>query len=190
MYRHSLEGCSCNSCTNASKSQYLLTVFAWGCHMCSVKAKGESGIEVHGQLNAGRRALRGAKSRGVVELASVGELGDTLSAIHASLVRLRRDGVALTYVGLRQLGLRGRHAEVLLLLVEDLALSLRGARAQKAADGQAVARAGGKFIGRPPKTTPEQREDISRRLGNGESVTAVAGLYGLSRATVAKMKPE
>jgi len=158
--------------------------------MCSVKAKGDSGIEVHGRLGAGRGVSAGANSRGVLKLASVGELGDTLSAIHASLVRLRRDDVALTYAGLQQLGLPGRHAEVLLLLVEDLALALRDARAQKTADGQAVARAGGRFIGRPPKTTPEQREDISRRLGCGESVTAVASLYGLSRATVAKMKPD
>jgi putative DNA-invertase from lambdoid prophage Rac len=50
--------------------------------------------------------------------------------------------------------------------------------------GQARARAEGKHMGRPAKTTPSQREAIRRALAGGATVTRMAAEYGVSRATV------
>ena len=50
--------------------------------------------------------------------------------------------------------------------------------------GQARARAAGKHMGRPPKTDDKQRRVIRSRLSAGETVTAVARDFGVSRATV------
>jgi putative DNA-invertase from lambdoid prophage Rac len=50
--------------------------------------------------------------------------------------------------------------------------------------GQARARAAGTHMGRPTKTTDEQRKSIRSRLGAGQTVSAVARDYKLSRATV------
>ncbi len=50
--------------------------------------------------------------------------------------------------------------------------------------GLARAKAEGKLLGRPSKTTPEQRQEITQKLANGLSVSAVARDYKISRATV------
>lgn len=50
--------------------------------------------------------------------------------------------------------------------------------------GLARAKAEGKTLGRPSKTTPEQRRQIRQSLAAGDSVGALATAYGISRATV------
>ena len=50
--------------------------------------------------------------------------------------------------------------------------------------GQARARAAGTHMGRPSKTTDEQRQTIRKRLTAGQTVSAVARDFKLSRATV------
>jgi DNA invertase Pin-like site-specific DNA recombinase len=46
------------------------------------------------------------------------------------------------------------------------------------------AKAEGKVLGRPSKTTPEQRRSILNELDRGESVSAMARQYGISRANI------
>ena len=48
------------------------------------------------------------------------------------------------------------------------------------------AKAEGKRLGRPSKTTPEQKAEIVLRSNNGEPVASLARKYGVSRATVKK----
>jgi putative DNA-invertase from lambdoid prophage Rac len=50
--------------------------------------------------------------------------------------------------------------------------------------GLARAKAEGKTLGRPVKTTLEQRQAMMQGYGNKQSVSALAKLYGVSRATV------
>jgi putative DNA-invertase from lambdoid prophage Rac len=50
--------------------------------------------------------------------------------------------------------------------------------------GQARARAEGKHMGRPSKTTPEEKAAIQQQLAAGTSVSQVARDYGISRASV------
>ena len=50
--------------------------------------------------------------------------------------------------------------------------------------GQARARAAGTHMGRPAKTTEEQRRTIRSRLKSGQTVSTVARDFKLSRATV------
>ncbi len=54
--------------------------------------------------------------------------------------------------------------------------------------GQARARAEGKKFGRPAKTTDKQRHEIRARLSAGETVTAVANRYGVSRGTIVSIR--
>ena len=50
--------------------------------------------------------------------------------------------------------------------------------------GQARARAEGKHMGRPAKTTPKQREAIRSALHQGATVTSMAEKFKVSRATI------
>lgn len=122
--------------------------------------------------------------------------GETL--VVSKLDRLGRDAIDVLQT-VRQLGERGVKVIVLQLGNIDLTapagkllLSMLAAVAEMERDllvertqaGLARAKAEGKTLGRPSKTSPEQRAEIQRRLDAGESVSAMARLYGVSRANI------
>lgn len=122
--------------------------------------------------------------------------GETL--IVSKLDRLGRDAIDVLQT-VRLLGERGIKVTVLQLGTTDLTstagkllLSMLAAVAEMERDllvertqaGLARAKAEGKMLGRPSKTTPEQRSDIRHRLSAGESVSSVARDYGVSRANI------
>lgn len=122
--------------------------------------------------------------------------GETL--VVSKLDRLGRDAIDVLQT-VRQLGERGIKVVVHQLGTTDLTssagkllLSMLAAVAEMERDllvertqaGLARAKSEGKTLGRPPKTTLEQRVEIRQRLGKGESVSALARLYSVSRANI------
>ena len=122
--------------------------------------------------------------------------GETL--VVSKLDRLGRDAIDVLQT-VRQLGERGVKIIVLQLGNTDLTapagkllLSMLAAVAEMERDllvertqaGLARAKAEGKTLGRPSKTTPEQRSEIRHKLMAGEPVSSVARAYGVSRANI------
>lgn len=122
--------------------------------------------------------------------------GETL--IVSKLDRLGRDSIDVLQT-IRTLSDRGIKVIVLQLGNADLTapagkllLSMLAAVAEMERDlliertqaGLARAKSEGKTLGRPSKTTPEQRSEIRQRLLRGESVSALARDYGVSRANI------
>lgn len=122
--------------------------------------------------------------------------GETL--VVSKLDRLGRDAIDILQT-IRHLGERGIKVIVHQLGHTDLTspagkllLSMLAAVAEMERDllvertqaGLQRAKAEGKTLGRPSKTTPEQRGEIRHRLGAGETVSALARLYGVSRANI------
>lgn len=122
--------------------------------------------------------------------------GETL--VVAKLDRLGRDAVDVLQtvralqalqvkVIVHQLGqtdLTSPAGKLLLTMLSAVAEMERDLLIERTQAGLARAKAEGKRLGRRPKTTPEQREAIRRRLRAGESVAAVARCYQVSRATI------
>lgn len=122
--------------------------------------------------------------------------GETL--VVSKLDRLGRDAIDVLQT-VRQLGERGIKVVVIQLGTTDLTsaagkllLSMLAAVAEMERDllvertqaGLSRAKAEGKRLGRPSKTTAEQKAEIQRRLGAGESVSALARFYTVSRASI------
>ncbi len=122
--------------------------------------------------------------------------GETL--VVSKLDRLGRDAIDVMQT-IRQLGERKVKVIVLQLGNTDLTstagkllLTMLAAVAEMERDllvertqaGLQRAKAEGKILGRPSKTSPEQRKAILDELGRGESVSAMARLYGVSRANI------
>ena len=122
--------------------------------------------------------------------------GDTL--VVTKLDRLGRDSIDVqqTVEGLSGMGVRvvvlhlgnvditssaGALFMKMLAAIADFERDLIIERTQA---GQARARAAGKHMGRPPKTSEEQRKAIRKTLEGGMSVSQVARDYGISRASV------
>lgn len=128
------------------------------------------------------------------------EAGDTL--IVTKLDRIGRDsidvqqtvtmfkekGVRLVVLQLGNLDLTSSTGELTVKVLAAVADFERDLIIERTKAGQERAKAEGKHMGRPAKTTQEQRQEIAKALERGETVSALARLYGVSRATIAGMK--
>jgi putative DNA-invertase from lambdoid prophage Rac len=74
--------------------------------------------------------------------------------------------------------------KLMLTMLSAVAEMERDLLVERTQAGLVRAKSEGKKLGRPSKTTPEQRNEIARRLEKGESVSALARFYGVSRANV------
>lgn len=126
--------------------------------------------------------------------------GETL--VVSKLDRLGRDAIDVLQT-VRQLGERDIKVVVLQLGNTDLTapagkllLSMLAAVAEMERDllvertqaGLARAKAEGKRLGRPSKTSSDQRREIRRRLAAGETVSLLAREYAISRANVISIR--
>ena len=64
----------------------------------------------------------------------------------------------------------------------------QGQSLERQREGIALAKAAGKYKGRKPSLSPGRVNELRKRLTNGESVTALASEYGVSRQTVYNYK--
>lgn len=134
--------------------------------------------------------------------AMLGQIRKGEMLVVSKLDRLGRDAIDVLQT-VRHLGERGVKVVVLQLGNTDLTapagkllLSMLAAVAEMERDlliertqaGLARAKAEGKRLGRPSKTTPAQRTEIRYRLGAGESVSALARDYGVSRANILNIR--
>lgn len=124
------------------------------------------------------------------------EAGDTL--VVTKLDRIGRDsidvqqtvrffverGIRLVVLQLGNLDLTSPAGELMVKVLAAVADFERDLIIERTQAGQARARASGKHMGRPSKTTEKDREEIRRRLTEGESVSSVARAFGVSRGTV------
>jgi putative DNA-invertase from lambdoid prophage Rac len=74
--------------------------------------------------------------------------------------------------------------KLLLSMLAAVAEMERDLLVERTQAGLQRAKAEGKVLGRPSKTTSEQRGEIRHRLDAGETVSALARLYGVSRANI------
>lgn len=130
--------------------------------------------------------------------AMLGKMRDGETLIVAKLDRLGRD--AMDVMGtVRMLGersirvivhslggidLTSATGKLLVTMLAAVAEMERDLLIERTRAGIARARSEGKVIGRPRKTTPQQRHEMVAKLASGATVSAIARAYGVSRATV------
>jgi putative DNA-invertase from lambdoid prophage Rac len=126
--------------------------------------------------------------------------GETL--VVSKLDRLGRDSIdvlqTIRMLSLRnikiivlQLGntdLTSTAGKLLLTVLSAVATMERDLLIERTQAGLARAKAEGKTLGRPSKTTKEQQQQIIEKLTTGESVSAVAKDFGISRASVINIR--
>ena len=124
------------------------------------------------------------------------ESGDTL--VVTKLDRIGRDsidvqktvelftghGIRLIVLQLGNLDLTSSSGLLMVKVLAAVADFERELIVERTLAGQAKARAAGTHMGRPSKTTAEQRQTIRKRLTAGQTVSAVARDFKISRATV------
>lgn len=93
-------------------------------------------------------------------------------------------GIRVVELQLGNADLTSPAGKLLLSMLAAVAEMERDLLVERTQAGLARAKAEGKTLGRPSKTTPDERLEIRRRLGAGESVSALARAYGVSRANI------
>ena len=80
------------------------------------------------------------------------------------------------------------HGRLMLTVLGGLAEFERALILARTSDGRLRAKARGVKFGRPPSLTPHQRQEAMQRLAEGEVQADLARSYGVSQATISRLK--
>lgn len=144
---------------------------------------------VSGKVSAGKRPqfakllekIRDGETLVVSKLDRLGR--DALDVLQTTRLLAERQ-IRVVVLQLGGTDITSPAGKMLMSMLAAVAEMERDLMVERTHAGLARARKEGKQIGRPSKTTPEQRIEIVEALGRGESVSALARLYKISRANV------
>lgn len=92
--------------------------------------------------------------------------------------------IEVVVLQLGKLDLASSAGKLMLTMLAAVATMERDLLVERTQSGLARAKAEGRVLGRPPKTTPAQRDEMKGKYASGETVSALARTYGISRASV------
>lgn len=111
-------------------------------------------------------------------------LGRDAQDIMATIRMLSRSEIAVIVLQLGNLDLGSPAGKLMLSMSARVAELERDLLVERTQAGLARAKSEGKTLGRPLKTSSIQRVDIVKKHSQGETVSSLARLYSVSRATI------
>lgn len=169
----------------------------------------QAGYAIHGRRLIEEevpRCVTASKRVGLQNLLSRMEKGDSLivmsmdniglnvADVLKTIKNLKERGIGLVVLELGRMDLTARAGQMVIRTLVAAAELERGRMSACSQVGQARAQAEGRHIGRPSKTSAEERQEIRDLLEQGLSVSEVARRFSvpggrtLGRTTVAKIK--
>jgi putative DNA-invertase from lambdoid prophage Rac len=144
---------------------------------------------VSGKAHAAQRnqfsdMLGKLRKKDTVVVSKLDRLGRDAPDVLATIKTLAGLGVEVVVLQLGKLDLTSPAGKLMLDMLAAVAEMERDLIVERTQAGLARAKAEGKMLGRPAKTTPEQRKEILVRYAGKQSVSSLAKLYGVSRATI------
>ena len=144
---------------------------------------------VSGKAHAAQRKQFGdmlakLRRKDSVVVSKLDRLGRDAPDVLATIKALAALGVEVVVLQLGKLDLTSPAGKLMLAMLAAVAEMERDLIVERTQAGLARAKAEGKTLGRPAKTTPEQRKELTQGYASKQSVSALAKLYGISRATV------
>jgi DNA invertase Pin-like site-specific DNA recombinase len=116
-------------------------------------------------------------------------LGRDAQNVGATIKMLAARRIEVIVLQLGKLDLTSAAGKLMLTMLAAVAEMERDLLVERTQSGLARAKAEGKTLGRPSSTTDEQRAAMVKRHqgGEGESISALARAYGISRASVMRI---
>ena len=144
---------------------------------------------VSGKAHAAQRnhfsdMLAKLRKKDAVVVSKLDRLGRDAPDVLATIKALASLGVEVVVLQLGKLDLTSPAGNLMLAMLAAVAEMERDLIVERTQAGLARAKTEGKTLGRPAKTTPEQRKAMAEGYASKQSVSALAKLYGVSRATV------
>lgn len=152
-----------------------MAIFAYG---------GMSG-KMHASQRPRLHALLGQIRDGeTLVVAKLDRLGRDAQDVGATIKALAARGIEVIVLQLGKLDLGSPAGKLMLAMLAALAEMERDLLVERTQSGLARAKAEGKTLGRPSKTTPAQRAEIIMKYDHGVSVSKLSRQYSISRASV------
>ena len=144
---------------------------------------------VSGKAHAAQRKqfsdmLTKLRKKDTIVVSKLDRLGRDAPDVLATIKSLAELGVEIIVLQLGRLDLASPAGKLMLAMLAAVAEMERDLIVERTQAGLARAKANGKTLGRPSKTTLEQRKAMIQGYANKQSVSALAKLYGVSRSTV------
>lgn len=144
---------------------------------------------VSGKAHAAQRKQFGVmlgklRARDTVVVSKLDRLGRDASDVLSTIKSLSELGVEVVVLQLGKLDLASTTGKLMLAMLAAVAEMERDLIVERTQAGLARAKAEGKVLGRPSKTTPEQHKAMIKAYEQKASVSSLSRLYGISRATV------
>jgi putative DNA-invertase from lambdoid prophage Rac len=118
-------------------------------------------------------------------------LGRDAEDVLRTVRTLAERGVEVVVIQLGKLDLGSAAGKMMLTMLAAVANMERDLLVERTQAGLVRAKAEGKRLGRPAKTTQEQRANMKASYATGESISGLARLYKVSRASVLSVvKPQ
>jgi DNA invertase Pin-like site-specific DNA recombinase len=111
-------------------------------------------------------------------------LGRDAEDVLRTIRTLEEKKVEVVVLQLGKLDITSAAGKMMITMLAAVATMERDLLVERTQSGLARAKAEGKTLGRPSKTTPEQREEIKAGYAAGETVSALARQYDVSRASI------
>lgn len=117
-------------------------------------------------------------------VAKLDRLGRDAQDVGATVKLLAARKIAVIVLQLGKLDLTSQAGKMMMTMLAAVAEMERDLLVERTQAGLARAKSEGKTLGRPSKTTIEQRAAIVAKYEQGESVSALARMYEVSRANI------
>lgn len=144
---------------------------------------------ISGKVSASQRpqfAALLAKIRNgeTIIVSKLDRLGRDAQDVGATVKLLAARKIAVIVLQLGKLDLASAAGKMMLTMLAAVAEMERDMLVERTQSGLARAKSEGKTLGRPSKTTPEQRAEIVAQYEQGVSVSKLARQYHISRASI------
>ncbi len=144
--------------------------------------EGVSGKVAANQRPAFKRMLGQIRKGETLVASKLDRMGRDAIDVLQTVRHLAERGIKVVVLQLGNTDLTSAAGKILLTVLAAVAEMERDLLIERTQAGLQRAKAEGKTLGRPSKTTPTQQADILTALGCGESVSAVARRHSVSRA--------
>jgi len=124
------------------------------------------------------------RARDALVVTKLDRLGRDAPDVLSTIKLLTTLGVEVVVLQLGKLDLASTPGKLMLTMLAAVAEMERDLIVERTQAGLSRAKAEGKVLGRPAKTTPQQRKAMVEAYEQKASVSSLARQYGISRATV------
>ena len=135
-----------------------------------------------------RRLVDRLEPKDVLVVTKLDRLGRNAMDVGSTVAQLAEIGVHVHCLALGGVDLASSTGKLTMNVINAVAELERDLLIERTQAGLERAKAAGRKLGRPASLSPEQRQDVARRLDQGATISALARAFKTSRQTIMRVR--